>query len=75
MTLAATAQALFELGKDKFSRKVLQSLEEAANTSNVKDLIYLVNYGESIVIVQLWDKPKFNRLFSLEKVNMKNKIH
>ena len=40
MTLDATAQALFEVGKDKFSRKVLQSLKEAANTSNVKDLIY-----------------------------------
>jgi len=36
------------VGKDKFSRGVLQSLNEAANTANVKDLEYLVNCGEDI---------------------------
>lgn len=45
---AATAEAPLEVGKDKFSRGVLQSLNGAANTANVKDLEYLVNCGEDI---------------------------
>ena len=45
---AATAEDPLTVGKDKFSRGVLQSLNEAANTANVKDLEYLVNCGEDI---------------------------
>jgi ankyrin repeat protein len=45
---AATAEAPLEVGKDKFARSVLQNLNEAANTANVKDLEYLVNCGENI---------------------------
>lgn len=45
---AATAEAPLEVGKDKFSRDVLQTLNAAAKTANVKDLNYLVNCGESI---------------------------
>lgn len=45
---AASAQAPLELAKDKFSRDVLQTLNEAATTSNIKDLTYLVNCGENI---------------------------
>ena len=37
-----------EVSKDKFSRDVLQSLNEAAVLSNKKDLQYLVNCGENI---------------------------
>ena len=37
-----------EVGKDKFSRDVLQNLNEAATTFNTKDLTYLVNCGENI---------------------------
>ena len=45
---AATAEAPLEVGKDKFSRDVLQTLNAAAGSANVKDLEYLVNCGESI---------------------------
>ena len=44
----ANAQAPLEIGKDKFSRDVLQCLNDAATTTNVKDLQYLVNCGEDI---------------------------
>ena len=40
--------APLEVAKDKFSRSVLQTLNEAADTANVKDLEYLVNCGENI---------------------------
>ena len=45
---AATAEAPLEVAKDKFSRGVLQTLNDAAKTANTKDLEYLVNCGESI---------------------------
>lgn len=45
---AATAEAPLELAKDKFSRDVLQTLNDAANQTNIKDLTYLVNCGENI---------------------------
>ena len=45
---AATAEAPLEVGKDKFARSVLQNLNDAATTSNRKDLEYLVNCGEDI---------------------------
>lgn len=45
---AATAEAPLQLAKDKFSRDVLQNLNEAASQSNIKDLTYLVNCGENI---------------------------
>jgi len=45
---AATAEAPLEVGKDKYSRGVLQNLNDAATQSNVKDLEYLVNCGENI---------------------------
>ena len=35
---AATAEAPLEVAKDKFSRNVLQTLNDASNQSNVKDL-------------------------------------
>lgn len=44
----ATAQAPLELAKDKFSRDVLQTLNGAADSTNTKDLNYLVNCGENI---------------------------
>jgi len=47
-TSAASAEAPLELAKDKFSRDVLQTLNDAATQSNVKDLVYLVNCGENI---------------------------
>ena len=37
-----------EVSKDKFSRSVLQNLNDAAHESNHQDLKYLVNCGESI---------------------------
>ena len=45
---AATAEAPLEVAKDKFSRGVLQTLNDAAKTANTKDLEYLVNCGEGI---------------------------
>jgi len=45
---AATAEAPLQVSKDKFSRGVLQTLNDAANTANTKDLEYLVNCGENI---------------------------
>lgn len=45
---AATAEAPLEVSKHKFARGVLQNLNEAANTANVKDLEYLVNCGGAI---------------------------
>lgn len=45
---AATSKAPLELAKDKFSRNVLQTLNDAATTANIKDLAYLVNCGENI---------------------------
>jgi len=45
---AATAEAPLQVGKDKFTRGVLQSLNGAASTANTKDLEYLVNCGENI---------------------------
>lgn len=45
---AATAEAPLEVSKDKFARQVLQNLNQAASTSNVKDLEYLVNCGGKI---------------------------
>ena len=41
-------QTPLTVGKDKFSRGVLQDLNGAASTSNVIDLEYLVNCGENI---------------------------
>ena len=37
-----------EIGKDKFARNVLQTLNMAAIDSNAKDVTYLVNCGEKI---------------------------
>jgi ankyrin repeat protein len=37
-----------EISKDKFSRDVLQNLNDAANEGNSSDLQYLVNCGEVI---------------------------
>lgn len=45
---SATAEAPLEVGKDKFSRGVLQNLNQAAQTANKSDLEYLVNCGENI---------------------------
>jgi ankyrin repeat protein len=45
---AANAEAPLRVGKDKFTRDVLQSLNEAASTTNIQDLEYLVNCGEKI---------------------------
>lgn len=45
---AANSEPPLNVGKDKFSRGVLQNLNDAATTSNVPDLEYLVNCGEKI---------------------------
>lgn len=47
-TSAAFAERPLEVGKDKFSRGVLQTLNKAAAQSNAKDLKYLVNCGNEI---------------------------
>ena len=47
-TSHANAEAPLKVGKDKFARNVLQSLNDAAKTGNKDDLIYLVNCGENI---------------------------
>jgi ankyrin repeat protein len=44
----ANDEAPLKVGKDKFTRDVLQSLNEAASTTNTEDLEYLVNCGEKI---------------------------
>ena len=44
----ANAEAPLNIGKNKFARDVLQSLNDAAKTGNDKDLNYLVNCGEDI---------------------------
>lgn len=41
-------QRPLEISKDKFSRDVLQNLNDAASEGNFKDLKYLVNCGEII---------------------------
>ena len=45
---AAFAERPLEVGKDQFTRGVLQNLNEAAYMANVKDLKYLVNCGQKI---------------------------
>ena len=44
----ANAEAPLQIAKDRFSREVLQNLNNAAVTSNKKELEYLVNCGENI---------------------------
>ena len=45
---AAFAQNPLEIGKDKFTRNVVQNLNKAATQANSKDLRYLVNCGDKI---------------------------
>lgn len=45
---AAFATKPLELGKDKYTRNVLQNLNKAATQANQKDLKYLVNCGDKI---------------------------
>jgi ankyrin repeat protein len=44
----AFAERPLECGKDKFTRSVLQNLNDAAYQANVKDLKHLVNCGDKI---------------------------
>ena len=45
---AAFAQNPLEIGKDKFTRNVVQNLNMAATQGNAKDVRYLVNCGDKI---------------------------
>lgn len=45
---AANAEDPLKVAKDKYTRDVLQTLTDAAQTANQKDLQYLVNCGENI---------------------------
>lgn len=45
---AANAEDPLKVAKDKYTRDVLQTLTDAAQTANPKDLQYLVNCGEDI---------------------------
>ena len=45
---AANSEDPLKVAKDKYTRDVLQTLTDAAQTANPKDLQYLVNCGEDI---------------------------
>lgn len=47
-TSAAFAERPLNVSKDKYTRNVIQNLNQAAGQSNAKDIQYLVNCGDKI---------------------------